>query len=93
MEVKLEEAKDIELDLSSEVRKLKSIRMWIILSQKLHPQHKATIASIQQTKSLMDRIFYPSNALRKKVEALEIESRSLNKRIGLFLDKPKVGEQ
>lgn len=93
MEAKLEEAKDIELDLSSEVRKLKSIRMWAILSQKLHPQHKATIASIQQTKALMDRIFYPSNALRKKVEALEIESRSLNKRIGNFLEKPKLGDQ
>jgi hypothetical protein len=92
VETKIDEAEDLELDLGSEVRKLKAIKMWVLLSQKLHSQHRATITSIQQTKSLMERVNYPPNSLRIRVETLEIESRSLNKRISLFLEKPRVSE-
>jgi hypothetical protein len=37
----------------------------------------------------MDRIRYPNNCLRRRIEALEAESKSLNRRISQFLEKPK----
>jgi hypothetical protein len=92
VETKVDEAENLPLDVSAEVRKLKAIKMWVLLSQKLHSQHRTTIMSIQQTKNLMERVNYPPNSLRKRVEALEIESRSLNKRISLFLEKSRVSE-
>jgi hypothetical protein len=93
VEAKMIEGDELDLDVSCELRKLKAVKMWVLLSQKLHPQHKATITAIQNTKSLMDRMSYPNNSLRRRVEVLEAESRSLNKRIGHFLEKAKVGEQ
>jgi hypothetical protein len=66
--------------------------LWCQLSLKLHPNNRSTITAIQTTKSLMDRMKYPDNCLRRRVEALETESKSLNKRISLFLEKPRHGE-
>ena len=40
----------------------------------------------------MDRVAYPNNRLRYEVEKLEKESRTLNRRISRFLEKPKLVE-
>lgn len=50
-----------------EVRKLKLVRLWGQLSLKLHPGQRPTIASVQTTRALMERIAYPNNSLRRKV--------------------------
>lgn len=89
---KLEAGGEVGLDLSSELRKLRVVRLWGQLSLKLHPGNRATITAIQTTRTLMDRISYPYNCLRRRVEALDTESKSLNKRISLFLEKPKPAE-
>jgi hypothetical protein len=89
---KLDEGEGAGLDLSGELRKLRVVRLWGQLSLKLHPGNRTTITAVQTTRSLMDRIHYPSNCLRRRVEALETESKSLNKRISLFLERPKQAE-
>lgn len=50
-----------------EYRKLKVLKMWCLISQKLIKQPKATITAIHQTKALMDKIQYPENNLRKNI--------------------------
>jgi hypothetical protein len=52
--------------LSSEIKKLKLIRTWAVFSQKmLVPEKKATLTAIQAAKSLMEKIYYPKNKIRK----------------------------
>jgi hypothetical protein len=70
VERKLEEAGEVSIDLSTELRKLRTVKLWAQLSLKLQPGHKATIASIQTARTLIERTFYPNNCLRRRVEAL-----------------------
>jgi hypothetical protein len=58
------------IDLSTELRKLRAVRLWCQLSLKLQQGNRTTITAVQATKSLMDRIHYPVNCLRRRVEAL-----------------------
>jgi hypothetical protein len=74
-----------------ELRKLKILRIWIIFSQKfLGSERSTTIAAIQSAKNLMEKIQYPNNSVRRDIERLDKEARSLNKRISRFLEKPKL---
>jgi hypothetical protein len=56
VERKLEEAGEVSIDLSTELRKLRTVKLWAQLSLKLQPGH--------------ERTFYPNNCLRRRVEAL-----------------------
>lgn len=38
----------------------------------------------------MEKIQYPNNSVRKDIERLDKEARSLNKRISRFLEKSKL---
>lgn len=66
---KITEAETFELDLKSEVKKLKTVKLWAVLSEKFQKdfEKKPTINAIQQFKSLMLKVHYPHNQIFQKV--------------------------
>lgn len=69
------------------------MRMWCLLSQKmLGTDRSKTIAAVQSAKSLMDKVQYPKNTVYRQIQRLEEEARSLNKRIGHFLEKHRPND-
>ena len=57
-----------KIDFSSELRKLKVLKAWALFSQKFFvSNHTTTINAIQSSKSLMEKIQYPKNSVRKDI--------------------------
>jgi len=57
-----------KIDLSSEIKKLKIMKLWAQFSIKfLVADRSITIAAIQTVKNNMDKIYYPQNRVRKEI--------------------------
>lgn len=69
---KIADADRFSIDLKTEIKKLKMVKLWALLSDKLQKdfEKKATINAIQQFRGYMNKSNYPRNAIYKQVTEL-----------------------
>ena len=68
IEILLNNASQINLDLTEETNKLCIIRQWCKLSEKvLSCKRKPSINAVQNLKTLIDKIKYPHNEVRRNI--------------------------